>query len=178
MVLTGLDIYNFIKSNLGSINFNCETYTDEKSVENINKYKDLLELLLNDINNSYNQTVNRSESSAREIQKALLKVLFLLEENIADYKTNEEIEKKNDFHMLKMELKDFMMADENYHYSLFDKPNELLEDHGIHYEMFVKDTIEDKLARIYLAINNYAYKNKIDLDELNYIRREYSGENE
>ena len=67
--MTGYDIYNFIKPHLGNIDFHGETNSDKKSLENLEKYEQLITELLYKINEVYGDTENRYEFSGKQLHK-------------------------------------------------------------------------------------------------------------
>lgn len=83
-MITGIEIYEFIKPNLGKVDFHGETYADEKSVENIKKYEDVLYYMLQDLEDVYDVTKRRHESSAKKINEEAKRILLLIQEKLTD----------------------------------------------------------------------------------------------
>ena len=67
--MTGYDIFEFIKHNLGHINFEGETNHDRKSLENLEKYDELITILLYEINDVFDETKDRPEFSGKQLHK-------------------------------------------------------------------------------------------------------------
>ena len=88
-MITGIEIYEFIKPNLGKVAFHGETYADAKSVENIKKYEDLLYYILQDLEDVYDVTKDRYEYSAKEINKESKRIILLIKEKINDMEIEE-----------------------------------------------------------------------------------------
>lgn len=86
---TGIEIYEFIKPNLGNIAFHGETNADNESIKNIGKYEDLLYYLIDDLHRTYMQVDGRSESSAKEINKEIERIVLLIQGKIIDMEIKE-----------------------------------------------------------------------------------------
>ena len=83
-MITGIEIYEFIKPNLGDVEFHGETYADEESIDNIKKYENLLYYLLQDLEDVYDTTKSRHEGSAKDINKEIKRIILLIQEKIKD----------------------------------------------------------------------------------------------
>ncbi len=80
--LTSEDIYDFIKPHLGSMAFRGETTADNESVFNFEKRYELINFLLEDVFNTYNQTKDRPEASAIVLNRNIKDMLNVINERI------------------------------------------------------------------------------------------------
>jgi len=88
-MITGFEIYEFIRPNLGVIDFHGETNADIKSFENIKKYEDVLYYMLQDLEDVFDETKNRGEYSAKEINKESKRIILLIKEKIENMGVDE-----------------------------------------------------------------------------------------
>lgn len=89
-MITGIEIYEFIKPNLGNVSFHGETYKDEESVENVRKYEDLLYYLIEDLCETYCKTQNRHEASGKEINGEAKRILLLIKDKLNEIEIEED----------------------------------------------------------------------------------------
>ena len=89
-MITGIEIYEFIKPNLGNVSFHGETNSDKRSVENIKKYEDLLYYLLEDLCETYSESQNRYEASGKEINKEVKRILLLIKDKLNEIEIEED----------------------------------------------------------------------------------------
>jgi hypothetical protein len=76
--LTSEDIYKFIQPHLGDMEFT----KGNKSVYNLEKRYEIINFLLEDVFNTYNQTNNRPEASAMVLRRNIKDMFNIISERI------------------------------------------------------------------------------------------------
>ncbi|MGJ0846542.1 hypothetical protein ACR77J_07630 [Tissierella praeacuta] len=88
--MTGVEIYKFIKPHLGSIKFSGSHEVDVKRLNNYKIYDELINCLLEDLDQSFEGSKDRYESSAKQINMAarniLVDKLYWLEDYCSDFR--------------------------------------------------------------------------------------------
>ena len=68
-MLTGSELYDFIKPHLGSIEFTASHGTDMERVKNVKAYEELANLLLDDLTGAYRGAERRSKMGEASVVK-------------------------------------------------------------------------------------------------------------
>ena len=74
--MSGVELYRFIEPHLGSISFSGCHSTDMERLENFKRYEELINCLLEALDQSFYGSKNRSEASAKQINKKVQHILL------------------------------------------------------------------------------------------------------
>lgn len=86
------EIYDFIKPHLGNMSYHGETNADMTSLDNFGKRWELINLLLEDAFNTYNQAKNRPEASAIYMIRNIKDMLEILKSRLESQNSLEQLD--------------------------------------------------------------------------------------